>query len=61
MKNTFDYLYIYFSENYLTHERTKKECTLIEHLCSLKKVTTYWISAAAMVEFPMSLLTGAIV
>lgn len=37
MKNTFDYLYIYFSENYLTHERTKKECTLIEQLCSLEK------------------------
>ena len=37
MKNTFDDLYLYFSENYLTYERTKKECDLIEQLCRLKK------------------------
>jgi cyclopropane fatty-acyl-phospholipid synthase-like methyltransferase len=37
MKNTFDGLYLYFSENYLTLERTKKECDLIEQLCRLKK------------------------
>lgn len=37
MKNTFDDLYLYFSEIYLTPERTKKECDLIERLCSLKR------------------------
>lgn len=37
MKNTFDDLYLYFSESYLTHERTQKECDLIEQLCRLKK------------------------
>lgn len=36
MKNTFDDLYLYFSETYLTHDRTKKECDLIERLCKLK-------------------------
>lgn len=61
MKNTFDYLYIYFSENYLTHERQRKNALLLNNFAALKKATMYWISAAAMVEFPMSLLTGAIV
>lgn len=37
MKNTFDDLYLYFSASYLTHERTQKECDLIEQLCRLKK------------------------
>ena len=39
----------------------RKNALLLNIFAALKKVTTYWISAAAMVEFPMSLLTGAIV
>jgi SAM-dependent methyltransferase len=36
MKNTFDNLYIYFSESYLSVARTIEECSLIERLCDLK-------------------------
>jgi len=36
MKNTFDNLYIYFSEKYLTHQRTTEECNLIIEMCNLK-------------------------
>jgi SAM-dependent methyltransferase len=37
MNPTFDELYLYFSETYLTPARTKKDCDLIEQLCTLKK------------------------
>lgn len=37
MNHTFDELYLYFSEVYLTPARTKKDCDLIEQICRLKK------------------------
>ncbi|PWB35396.1 class I SAM-dependent methyltransferase [Pseudomonas sp. SDI] len=37
MINTFDELYVYFSEVYLTKDRTSRECDLIEGLCRLNK------------------------
>jgi hypothetical protein len=61
MKNTFDYLYIYFQKIILPMRGRRKNALLLNNFAALKKATMYWISAAAMVEFPMSLLTGAIV